>query len=332
MLIGIYITGNAYMAISQKGERQHNIRNIKILSIYFLLCLLVAMINPKGYKILLFPFNLVSNTFIMDHVNEFLSPNFHDNLRYEYMLLLMILVFGISVMRLNAIEIILVLLFTHMSLYSARYIPLYAIILTPILAKQVDNLLHEFKDRRLIRRFLALSERTTKTDSMARYNLWGIATVIVLTIMVFTGTLSYEFDKKKLPVDAVQFIQQEKFPGSMFNNDEFGDYIIYAAWPEYKVFFDGRSDMYGKEIMKEYYKVIGFEHGWDSVLQKYNMDWIMFNNMSALSRFLLERSDWKLIYSDKVANIFVRNIPEYQYLIEKYPDVIPVVVEEEEKE
>lgn len=332
MLIGVYITGNIYMAIFQKGERQEKVRNIKTLSIYFILCLLVTLINPKGYKILLFPFNLISNTFIMDHVNEFLSPNFHDNLIYEYMLLLMILVFGVSVMRLNAIEIILVLLFTHMSLYSGRYIPLYAIILSPILAKQIDSLLHEYRERRLIKRFLAMSERTAKTDSMAKYNLWAIATVIVLTIMVFTGNLSYEFDKKKLPVDAVKFMQREKIPGNMFNNDEFGDYIIYAAWPQYRVFFDGRSDMYGKERLKEYFKVIGFEHGWETVLQKYNIDWIIFDNKSVLSRFLLEKSDWKLIYSDKVANIFVKNIPENQYLIEKYPEVKPVIVEDEEKE
>jgi len=332
MLIGVYIMGNAYMAIFQKGEREDKIRKIKTLSIYFALCLLITLINPKGYKILLFPFNLISNTFIMDHVSEFLSPNFHEKLRYEYMLLLMIFLFGISVLRLSAIEVILVLLFTHMSLYSARYIPLYAIILSPILAKQIDSLLHEFKERQLIRRFLAMSERTAKTDSMAKYNLWAIATVIVLTIMVFTGNLSYEFDKKKLPVDAVQFIQKEKIPGNMYNNDEFGDYIIYAAWPEYRVFFDGRSDMYGKERLKEYFRVMGFEPGWETVLQKYDIDWIIYNNKSALSRFLLERTDWKLIYSDKIANIFVRSIPENQPLIDKYPDVKPVIVEDEEKE
>jgi hypothetical protein len=130
----------------------------------------------------------------------------------------------------------------------------------------------------------------------------------------------------------VQFIQKEKIPGNMYNNDEFGDYIIYAAWPEYRVFFDGRSDMYGVEIMKEYFKVMGFKPGWETVLQKYGIDWIIFNNKSALSRFLLERSDWKLIYSDKVANIFVRRSPVNQPLIDKYPDVKPVIVEDEEKD
>jgi len=243
----------------------------------------------------------------------------------------MIFLFGVSMLRLSVIEAILVLLFTHMSLYSARYIPLYAIILSPILAKRIDSLLHEFKERQLIRRFLAMSERTAKTDSMAKYNLWAIATVIVLTIMVFTGNLSYEFDKKKLPINALQFIQKEKLQGNMFNNDEFGDYIIYAAWPEYKVFFDGRSDMYGEKIGNEYLKVTQIKSGWEDVLKKYSVNWIIFHTRSALSSLLLERDDWKLIYSDKVANIFIRNIPENRQLINKYVDVKPMIVEEEKE-
>jgi hypothetical protein len=332
MLLAVYITGNMLMAICQKEERFDKIAKIKTLSVYFVLCLLITLLNPKGYEILLFPFNLISNTFIMDHVSEFLSPNFHTDLRFEYMLLLMIFVFGMSVMRLNAIELLLVLAFTHMSLYSARYIPLYAIILSPILGKQIDNLLIEFKERRLIKRVLAMSERTAKTDSMTKFKPWGTMSVIVLAVMVSTGQLYYEFDKKRLPVDAVRFIQEENIPGNMFNNDEFGDYIIYAAWPEYKVFFDGRSDMYGKEKMKEYFKIMGIETGWQDVLKKYNISWIVFNTKSALSSFLIERDDWKLIYSEKVASIFLKNTPEYQHLIEKYPDVkLAIVKDEEEK-
>jgi hypothetical protein len=331
MLLGVYIIGNSLMAIFRKEERYEKTTKIKTLSIYFTLCLLITLVNPKGYEILLFPFKLISNTFIMDHVSEFLSPNFHTDLRFEYMLILMILVFGVSVLRLNAIEIMLVLVFTHMSLYSARYIPLYAIILSPILGRQIDTLLQEFRERRLIKRILSMSERTAKTDSMARYHVWFIVTIVILGIMVSTGKLDYAFDKKRLPVDAVHFIQREKITGNMFNNDEFGDYIIYAAWPEYKVFFDGRSDMYGTERMKEYFKVIRIESGWDKILKGNNINWIIFQTRSSLSSFLLERNDWKLIYSDKVANIFVRSIPENQPLIDKYPDVKPVIVEDEEE-
>jgi hypothetical protein len=75
--------------------------------------------------------------------------------------------------------------------------------------------------------------------------------------------------------------------------------------------------------MKEYFEVTRLEEGWDDVLRKYDIKMIIYDNGSALSRFLLNRNDWKLIYSDRVANIFVKNIPEYASLIEKYRMTLP---------
>jgi hypothetical protein len=328
LLFGIYITGNVLKTIFRKEEQHESRGRLRVLLLFTALTLVASLLNPKGYDILLFPFRLTANKFIMDHVTEFLSPNFHNALRFEYMLLLMIVIFGISKLKLNSIEAMLVLLFTHMSLYSARYIPLYAIILCPIIGKRIDSLLEEIRDRRLVKRFLAISERTERTDSLTRWNLWSFAAAIMTLIFLFTGKVQFSFDEKKLPVDAVQFMKKEKIPGRMFNNDEFGDYIIYAAWPDYKVLFDGRSDMYGVERMKKYFKVIRLERGWDDVLNEYEINWFIYPAKSALSTFLLQRDDWKLIYADKVANIFVKNTQENQYLINKYPDIKPVIVDE----
>jgi hypothetical protein len=371
MLLAVYITGNLFKAIFVKKERQEASGRLKTLLLFSILCLLASLLNPKGYDILLFPFRLTSNKFIMDHVNEFLSPNFHADLRFEYMLLLMILVFGVSVMRLNVIETMLVLLFTHMSLFSARYIPLYAIILTPIIGKRLDDIItkkiiikapspspspargegnilstplrggdegegelsgfandrigNSLREKRLLKRFLAISDRAAATDSKTKGYLWSVAASVIVIFLVFTGKVEYGFDRKKLPVDAVRFMKKEKITGNMFNNDEFGDFIIYAAWPEYKVFMDGRSDMYGTERMKEYFKVIGIKNGWERVFEKYGINWVVYNADSPLTNFLLESKDWRLVYADKVANIFVKNVPEYQSLINKYPDVKPVI-------
>lgn len=121
---------------------------------------------------------------------------------------------------------------------------------------------------------------------------------------------------------ALNFLRVNQIKGNMFNNDEFGDCVIYTSHQQYKVFIDGRLDMYGSDKMREYSRVMGFEPGWESILEKYKMTWIFFDTDSALARFLTVNTDWKLIYSDKVASIFVRNIPMYKTLIEKFPDVI----------
>ena len=136
------------------------------------------------------------------------------------------------------------------------------------------------------------------------------------------------FDEKIKPVAAVEFLKKEHLKGNMYNEYEFGDYIIYGAYPRYRVFIDGRADMYGTERMKEYFKVAYIRPGWDKVLEKYNIEWIIFNTDSTLSQLLLERKEWRRIYSDKVANIFLKDAPEHQNLFKKYGTVKPAIVED----
>ena len=300
------------------------IRATKNLSIIFIICGASALINPYGYEILIFPFSLVGNKYIMDNVNEWLSPNFHENMKYEYTLLLLLVLIGASASRLTAVEGLLILAFTHMSLYSVRYVPLFGIIVSPLIARRAEEILKKLDYKSYVRFFKRVSENTAKTDSMVKGHLLSVLSVIFVIYLSLSGKLQYSFDREKLPVDAVQFMKKERIIGNMFNNDEFGDYIIYSSWPEYKVFFDGRSDMYGVERMREYFKIIRVEDSFEKVLKKYDINMIVFGSESQLSKYLLLGDNWRLIYTDKVANIFLKNTEMNKELIEKYRHVKPI--------
>ena len=326
ILIGIYLFGNVVMFItSEDSKKDIHRQKVKKLGLVTVVCLLVCLINPYTYHILLFPFKLASNKFLMDNVLEFLSPNFHSLpvKCFEFFMLLSLALFAVSRIRLNIIELTMILLFTHMSLYSARYIPLFAIIVAPVLVKQAEPMLEQ-SGGKFISFFKKRASNISLIDASARGYLWPILAVALVAVLVAKGKIEHSFDEKIKPVAAVEFLKKETLHGNMFDNDEFGDYIIYAAWPQYKVFFDGRSDMYGTDIAKEYLKVIVFEQEWEKTIEKYDITWIIYNANSVFSRFLLQNDDWKLIYADKVANIFLKDIPENQRLIEKYSNVEPV--------
>jgi len=189
-----------------------------------------------------------------------------------------------------------------------------------ILVKQTDSVVDQ-SDSKIMAFIRRRAERIDSVDVAARGHLWLFAAVLLAAIGLMNGKLVHRFNEETMPVAAVEFLQKEHIPGNMFNNDEFGDYIIYAAWPEYKVFFDGRSDMYGAERIKEYYKLTNIEPGWQDILKKYDINWVIYNDKSTLSQFLLQRDDWRLIYADKVANIFIKNKPENLVLIEKYRNI-----------
>jgi len=325
LLLGVYLVGNVLQSFSSESEKRNLSRTRTVtLSIVIILCLLAALINPYGYHILLFPFNLVSNRFLMDHINEFLSPNFHELEPFKYLLFLMISLLAVSREKLDAIELLLILILANMALYSVRHVPLFAIIALPIILRQGEALLHEKKGA--FTDFVKKrSDMIAAVDKTAAGYVWPVVGILIVVFFAATGKLEYTFDARKKPVAAVEFLRREPIQGNMFNDDEFGDYIIYAAWPAYRVFFDGRSDMYGEERLKEYFKVVTLETGWETVFEKYHINWIIYNSKSILSRVLIKNNGWRIIYSDKVATIFVRDMPEYRYLIDKYQNVISLI-------
>jgi hypothetical protein len=329
ILLGIYLFGSlAHWYFASNSEKKQWLEKSRFLAMTLIACVFVALLNPYGYKTLLFPFRVVQDQFLMDHITEYLSPNFHFSAirPFEILLLATIGIFGVSGIRLKIIEFTLVLLFGHMALYSSRHIPLFAIISGPIVLKQahiafekIDGRFKAFVKRRL--------DSFTIIDRSTIPYFWPVTGMLIVATLATTGQISYDFDPKYVPVKAVEFIKRENIKGNMFNNDEFGDYIIYAGWPKYKVFIDGRTDMYGASRVNEYIKISQAEASWESIVEKYKITWILHDPNSTLSKVLLERNDWKLIYSDNVANIFVKTVPEYDDIIDKYRTTQPFTKE-----
>jgi hypothetical protein len=243
----------------------------------------------------------------MDHVLEFLSPDFHEHVPYRYLLLFLIGVLGLSRERLRPAELILVVMLTSMSLYSVRYIPICAIVYAPVLSWHGGRLIEERGGR--IARFLRdRSAIYGRIDSSAK----GYAVPVLLAavlVLLAAGKIPVRFPEGTTPTGAIEYLEANPIEGNMFNNDEFGDYVIYSLFPRYKVFVDGRTDMYGPPVLKEYFKVAGVEPGWEEVLVKYKIDYVFFQTDSPLTRRLSETPGWKKAYTDNVATIFLRDLP-----------------------
>ena len=322
ILLGVYLTGNLIsLQYLPPAEQAELLRKRKQLAIAIISCLAVCLVNPYGYRILLFPFRLVSDSFMMNHVTEFLSPNFHEWMPFKYLLLLLISIIALSKKRMEPTELVLLLIFTNMSLYSARFIPLFALVTAPLLAKKAGEARGEPGGRTAF--FRARSERIAAMDARATGLLWPATAVLTVAAAIFSGQLSHAFDEKVKPVAACEFLMKTKITGNMFSSDEFGDYLIYRSYPSYRVFIDGRLDMYGTARLKEYCRVIGFEPGWESILDKYGVTWVLFGSNANFSRFLQKDPNWALIYSDPVASIFVKRLPQHEHLILKYRAVKP---------
>jgi len=342
LLIAVYWLGSLaefFFAKDEKGRADQK-KNIITYGKVGLLTIAAALVNPHGYQALLFPFRIMGQELNVGRINEWLSPNFHNFLPYEYLLLILIIVLGFSLFRLGFIEAGLVLLWTHLSLHSVRYGPIFAIIVIPIMAIRLEGLMQKGKEggNRLLCSVHAFSERLQQTSASLKGHVLQIIILLSITAITLAGgnvlgtpLMKYEFDKKKLPVEAVEFAERNRIQGRLFNTYHFGGYLIYKGFPKDGVFVDGRADMYD-EFLKNYFDVVDLKPEWKNILDRFDIEWMLISANSSLSVLLLETDQWGLVYADKVANVFVKKGPLNAGLIERYPDVKLVPIDEKKRD
>jgi hypothetical protein len=221
---------------------------------------------------------------------------------------------------LNVIEASLVVLLSYMSLYSVRHVSLFAIIVSPILVKVAESALTRLPGK-IFESYQQRNSNLAAIDRSLNGYLWPAVSLVFACALALSGSVKFQFDSKTFPVAAVEFLKKEPITGNMFNNDEFGDYLIFAAWPAYRVFIDGRSDMYGAKYESSYFTIAQAQRGWKAELDKYNITWVIFDTESPLTAALQDQQDWQPIYSDRIATIMVKKTPGHTNLLAKYASV-----------
>lgn len=121
------------------------------------------------------------------------------------------------------------------------------------------------------------------------------------------------------PVGAADFLLAHHVQGRIFNTYEEGGYLLWRLWPEQRVFIDGRALNEGVYFdarrMAFNADATGGPSG-EELLRKYGIDVIVMNGFEANSGeiYLLPASladpaqkQWKLVYSDAQAMIFMRH-------------------------
>ncbi|MBJ6800992.1 hypothetical protein [Geomonas propionica] len=304
LLLAAYLAGTAAGTLGGTAETRRAARGKSTQLLALALASLAAtLVNPYGWRLLLFPLRLVSDRYLMEHVAEFLPPAVHGWLPFNCLLLLLLALFALSPKKPEPTELLLVLGFGYMALTSVRYIPLFALVTAPALAARLGELVERGRGRwgRALR---DLSARLAPLERRARPPVWGAVAVAAVTVATAGGLFRHSFDRRLMPVDACEFVLRQGITGKVFNSDEFGDYLIYRGYPACRVFIDGRLDMYGAQRLKEYNEIIDFRPGWDQALERYGISWIIFEADSRFARFLQQRGEWQLVYGDQVAKVF----------------------------
>ncbi len=108
------------------------------------------------------------------------------------------------------------------------------------------------------------------------------------------------------PVDACNFARTHSLPGPIYNDMNWGGFLIWAL-PDKPVAIDNRTDLYGDALLRRAYETEQGTADWSANPDLRAARTVILNWYVPLARELAQNPNFHLVYSDQRAAIFVRN-------------------------
>jgi hypothetical protein len=335
-LLGIY-TFAAYMESLREQDSFAAVRarrRARAMAVAGLASAAATLVNPFGWRLYAHIYRYLGDRYLMNHIEEFRSPNFHGWAERSFVAILLLVVAAFAGQRISSVgtsadrgriplsHLLIVLLAVYAGFYSSRNLPISSMLLVmiagPILWENFAALGVNPGSWRWVRNGAArvsnFSERMSVQEMQLRGHVWPmVAAVFGLAICLHGGEIGSrqlihaQFDAKKVPVAAVDFLQKQDGAEPIFSNDAWGGYLIYRMYPQRKVVVDDRHDLYGSDRVRQLLILTQGEPGWRKVLAEWQIRTVLLPSGSTLANLLRELpQDWQITYEDRIAIVFER--------------------------
>lgn len=316
--MGIYVFENIVRALFFKSGPAHGID--KRLPVVAGLSLLAALLNPHGYHALIHPFLIVKLYAAGGLIGSgMLPPTLREFPLFFFLLLLLVFSVLLTFRKLRLADGLSMVCFTYLALSSRRGMEPFLIMTGPVLGRHLQLLLEKIGTKR----FAGFRHRDTIAAVVNV--LAGIALVTVAGLLLDTQK-HLEFglgvNSSMYPEKAVRFIREHDVHGNMYNEPDWGGYLIWRLYPQWKVFVDSRGDVC-QDVLRDL-QPAGGQADWNGIVRKYGIDYAVMGYTEMVyaegltGGRTLPQKDWALVYWDDVSMVYVKRIPAMTRLIKTF--------------
>ncbi len=241
-------------------------------------------LNPYTYHLVFYPFNFAFQQRLnVNHVDEWMSLDFH-NVRGKILFGMLAATIVLALVRKRRWRLD-ELAFTMLGFYAAvtysRFLFLAAIVVTPMLAKELN--------------FLAPYRR--EIDKLGLNAALMLAIVLGCILRFPSRDYLLRDTVRAYPVQAMSYLRQFRPQGRVFNDCLWGGYLIWNA-RHIPVFMDSRIDIFEYNgVFADYLDAMGGKNTLE-VLDKYRIRYVLYKRESPLAYLLMHNAGWKVDYQD----------------------------------
>ncbi len=304
--------------------------------------ILACLVNPHFVKGALYPLGIFfsisgDHSVFFKYIQELQRPilsisdffNFDRYGQFKLLIFLSFVSFVFNRRRIDISALFFWLVFLIFSLSAARNMSYFAF--AAYLVIITNTLSFSYKD------LIPIRFTAKKFYYLTAAVLHLLFFILILSFAEGVATRSYfDFDtfeykseyrgvsKRNFAYKAVDFLVDNEIEGNFFNDFNSGAYLLGRTHPRIKVFIDGRTEAYGSEFFIEYKKIIDGDVALlKEKLKQYPITGILLNSTKQhiappLLKYFREQEEWKLVYFDFDAVIFLKDIDINRDVIDKF--------------
>jgi hypothetical protein len=252
----------------------------------------LGVLSPLGIQVLTFPLQLLGRQEALSGVVEWQSPDFSDFWARVFLIQLMVAVVAL-VRRPSYRDALPAVVFIAAALVASRNAAVASLVLLPVSARGLAGL-----------------------GSLTGADLRGkvpavLSSVLVLLsgVLVWASTTGEGWAFHGYPVAALSWADEQGLVGGdqrLLTQDFVGNFMESTWGTEVPVFMDDRFDMYPQEVLDDYRVLAKGEPGWRGVLERHEIDSVLWGAGEPLAGLLTQDPGWRVVYQDGSWVLFQR--------------------------
>ena len=308
----------AETALGNTPWRQARPTLLRVL-LLLLACLALVPLNPSGAELYRYPLDTLRSPGMRSFIVEWFSPDFHAWLYRPLLLLWLLLLTALATSsrgsgalpRLDGAKprphtqwrvLVPLLLISFAALDAVRHIPIFVLLAIPVIAAAIPAAPAS----------LPFPER--RPDSWRFRPLFNAAVLLLMAVFALVKWVSLARNRdareaEQYPQKAVASLRAGDSPRNIFVYYDWGGYAIWKLYPAYRVFVDGRADLYGDDLLRQFTTAVQLHTGWRDVLDQWKVEAVLLPPSCALAQALLLDPIWHAEFTDSKAIILVRTLP-----------------------
>jgi hypothetical protein len=318
--------GIAYIGLFETGKLAEELLNnqFSITSLkkhkwgfgLFVMAILVVCVNPNFIGVWTVQFNTIGVQALQNYISEWASPDFHILFQQPYLWVWIILVFFIATTKKNLpLERVFPLLFFGgLGFISRRNFAPFALVMAPVLIDLIGEFyrsrlkVNNYLQKIFSRSVLSKKEAGFKFRLVFNLSFVGFLAIVLIGKTYYLGhpIIMDAYESRLFPKNAISWLENHpEIHGNLLNSYAWGGYLSWKL-PDRKIFIDGRTDLYGDEIISDWMIMVNGSPEWKIFMNKYNIEWTFLEPETALLNEL-KNSGWEELYRDSLVIIMENN-------------------------